>query len=204
MPFVSFGRTESVAHTAWIDADGVAGQKALTQHLLELGHRRIAYITPPGGLMFTRFRLQGFHEALAEAGLAADPALIIEADLSEQAGKDAASLLLERPDPPTAIVAGNDQTAIGVMHAVRARGLRVGEDVAVGGYDGIPASEHLHPPLTTVYQPIFEIGQLAARSLLALIKAQSASSLPVLVQPKLLARASTMGAAYLRGGEAPD
>ncbi|MBL8145281.1 MAG: LacI family DNA-binding transcriptional regulator [Anaerolineae bacterium] len=204
VPFVSFGRTDSVAHTAWIDVDGVAGQKALTSHLLELGHRRIAYITPPGGLMFTRFRLQGFREALAESGVAADPALIIEAGLSEQAGKDTAMLLLERPEPPTAIVAGNDLTAIGVMHAVRARGLRVGDDVAVGGYDGIPASEHLNPPLTTVYQPVFEIGQLAARSLLAIITAQPARDLPVLVRPQLLARASTLGTHSQRGGGALD
>lgn len=203
VPFVSFGRTESVAHTAWIDVDGVAGQKALTHHLLQLGHRRIAYVTPPGGLMFTRFRLQGFHEAMDEAGVPVDPPLIIEAALSEQAGKEAAQLLLERNDPPTAIMAGNDLTAIGVMHAVRARGLRVGDDVAVGGYDGIPASEHLNPPLTTVCQPIFDIGQLAVRALLALILARPESGLPVLVRPDLLVRASTLGTYARKGGGVP-
>lgn len=193
LPFVVFGRTEGVDHYAYIDVDGVAGQRTMTEHLLALGHRRIAYITPPHGLMFTRYRLQGYRAALEAAGLEADPALIIESQLSEQAGKQAATLLLDGPARPTAVMTGNDLTAIGVMHAVHARGLRVGVDIAVGGYDDIPASEHLNPPLTTIHQPIFEIGTQVVRRLLELIDGAIPGDLQTLITPELMVRASTLG-----------
>lgn len=204
LPFVVFGRTEGVDHYAYTDVDGVAGQAALTEHLLALGHRRIAYVTPPHDLMFTRYRLQGYQQALEKAGLMPDPALIVEAELNEQAGKQAAAALLALPDPPTAIMAGNDQTAIGVMHAVRARGLRVGDDVAVGGYDDIPAAEHLNPPLTTIHQPIFEIGLELVRRLVSLIHGVPPAELQSLISPELRVRTSTLGGSSQKGGDAAN
>ncbi|HYO89088.1 MAG TPA: LacI family DNA-binding transcriptional regulator [Candidatus Limnocylindrales bacterium] len=194
LPFVVFGRTEGVEGYAYVDVDGETGQRDLTEHLLTLGHRRIGYITPPRELTFTRSRLRGFHAAMHGAGVPVDEALIVEAQLTEHSGKQAAQALLALPDPPTAIMAGNDLTAIGIMSAVRERGLRVGDDVAVGGFDDIPASEHLNPPLTTVRQPIFAIGQEVARRLLTLIAGQTPPEMQSLITPMLMIRASTLGA----------
>lgn len=193
LPFVVFGRTENVARYAYVDVDGYAGQRALTEHLLALGHRRIAYVTPPRGLMFTHNRLQGFYMAMNRAGVPVDEALVIEANLNEQSGRNAADTLLSLPNPPTALMAGNDLIAIGVMGAVRALGLRVGDDVAVGGFDDIPASEHLNPPLTTVRQPIFAIGRAVTQRLLMLIAGELPDEPQMLITPELMIRASTLG-----------
>lgn len=192
MPFVVFGRTESTDDYIYLDVDGVAAQSLLTQHLIDLGHRRIAYIAPPFNLMFTRYRLQGFRETMAHNGLLIPDHAIIEGALTEQSGYAAACLLLQQDMPPSAIMTGNDLMAIGVMIAVREHGLRVGRDVAVAGFDDIPAAEHLHPPLTTIRQPIFEIGQTLTRTLLDVIAGQAVTNPAMLLQPELVIRESTV------------
>jgi DNA-binding LacI/PurR family transcriptional regulator len=191
LPFAAFGRTAHHASYLHIDVDGVAGQAAMTQHLLDIGHRHIAYITPPRNLMFTVYRLQGFEQAMQTNGLAVNHSLICEGDLTEASGLVLAHDLLQRTPMPTAIMTGNDSMAIGVMKAVQERGLRVGADVAVGGYDDIPAAAHLHPSLTTIRQPIFEIGQQLTHMLLERIAGRDIASPAVLIQPQLLTREST-------------
>jgi LacI family transcriptional regulator len=191
MPFVVFGRTTGVDQYSFIDVDGVIGQSALTQHFLDLGHRRIAYIMPPRSIMFTHYRLQGFTETMTRAGLQVPSELLIEAELNERGGSQAAETLLDLAEPPTAIMTGNDLMALGVMRVIQERGLRVGADIAVGGFDDIPMAEHMHPGLTTVHQPIFEIGQLAARMLLQNIAQPGSPASTLLIEPQLMVRASS-------------
>lgn len=190
-PFVVFGRTASVTDYVYLDVDGTAGQSALTVHFIGLGHRRIAYFMPPRELMFTHFRLQGFREAMTRHGLPVDADLLIETDLTENGGREAAHYVLDLPQPPTAIMTGNDRVALGVMGAIHSRGLRVGDDIAVAGFDDIPAAEHVHPGLTTVRQPIYEIGQRCAQALLRLITSDAAQPRATLIQPEVIIRASS-------------
>ncbi|NWF69134.1 MAG: LacI family DNA-binding transcriptional regulator [Chloroflexi bacterium] len=191
MPFVVFGRTTGVENYNYIDVDGIAGQSALTQHFIDLGHKRIAYVMPPRNIMFTHYRLQGFSETMRRAGLAVSDDLLQEAELNERGGSRAAETLLNLALPPTAIMAGNDLMALGVMRVIQERGLRVGTDVAVGGFDDIPIAEHMHPGLTTVHQPIFEIGQQVTRILLHRIANPEAPAATRLITPQLMVRASS-------------
>ncbi|MCA9911291.1 MAG: substrate-binding domain-containing protein, partial [Anaerolineae bacterium] len=190
-PFAVFGRTGLNESYTYIDIDGRAGQAAMTAHLIELGHRQIAYMTPPSTLMFARFRLEGFYEAMAQNGVPVDERLIVECDLTENAGKRLALQLLKLDNPPTAIMTGNDLMAIGVMNAVREMGMRVGQDIAVGGFDDIPAAEHLNPGLTTIRQPIFQIGQQLTRRLLQLIEGEVSGDQSTLLAPELILRGSS-------------
>lgn len=190
-PFVVFGRTENVDEYVFIDVDGEAGQAALTRHFIGLGHRRIAYLAPPSELMFARYRRHGFERAMQEAGLEVDQGLIIDTELTERAGAQAAKHLLDLDDPPTAIMAGNDQMAFAVMGAVQERGLRVGQDIAVGGFDDVSSAEHIHPGLTTVHQPIFDIAQRCAATLLLLIAGVAITNRATLIEPELVIRASS-------------
>jgi len=191
MPFVVFGRTDSQHDYVYIDVDGVAGQRSLTEHFIALGHRRIAYIAPPQNLMFARYRMQGFREAMAAHDLAIVPEYVVECHLSENAGHRAAVRLLDLPEPPTAIMAGDDAIAFGVMGAVQERGLGVGADVAVGGFDDVPFAAHVIPGLTTIHHPIYEIGQQLTDLLLKMIDGHELNEKAVLVKPELIVRGSS-------------
>lgn len=192
MPFVVYGRTHTENDYVHIDIDGVTGQRVLTQHFIDLGHRQIAYITAPQNLMFSYYRIQGFREAMTSSDLSVDARYVIEGEeLTERAGRQAAHSLLNLENPPTAIMTGNDLMAFGVMSAIQERGMRVGHDVAVGGFDDVPAAEHIHPGLTTVHQPIYEIGQQLTRMLLDLITGKEVADHAILIEPTLIIRASS-------------
>ena len=111
--------------------------------------------------------------------------------MSERSGKEKAEVLLSLPNPPTAIMTCNDLSAFGVMNAVRNRGLQVGVDIAVGGFDDIPAAEHVHPGLTTIRQPIYQTAQRLTQILLALIGGQTPDQNATLLDPKLIIRDSS-------------
>lgn len=142
------------------------GAYEATHYLIQLGHRRIGFIT--GILEFgcARERLEGYKEALAEAGIAFDSALVKEGDFRQRTGFACAQELLRLPDPPTAIFASNDLSAFGAMEAIKDAGLRIPDDISVLGFDDIPMASHVHPPLTTVRQPLFEMGYTATHMLL--------------------------------------
>ncbi len=190
VPFVAFGRTEGELDYPFVDEDGADGMFQLTKHLLERGHRRIAYITPPMALMFARDRWQGVKRALDEAGVSLPDAYLVTGELTQRSGREAARRLLSLPTPPTAIIAGNDLMALGAMSAIQERGLVVGEDIAVAGFDDIPMSEASHPPLTTVHQPIYEIGQMLTEMLIKIIRNQPLESQQILLRPQLIIRQS--------------
>ena len=150
----------------WTEADNVQGCKEVVQHLIELGHRRIGCITGSERHVATHNRLQGYKAALNEAGIALDHGLIEAADFTEEGGYLAAKRLLERRPDVTAIFASNDQMAFGALHAARERGLHVPRDLSVAGFDGIATLRYSTPQLTTAQQPIYELGQAAARLLI--------------------------------------
>ncbi len=190
-PFVAFGRTEDDSSFPFVDEDGRAGIAQAAQHLIDLGHRRIAFITADQHLMFAYERLMGYIETLQQNGMAVDESLIVEGDLSQRSGRRAANHLLELPEPPTAIMATNDLMALGAMAAIQAHGLTVGRDVAVTGFDDIPLAAHSHPPLTTVRQPIYEIGIMACEMLICILRGEPLEHPQAVLQPALIVRESS-------------
>ncbi|WP_432158672.1 LacI family DNA-binding transcriptional regulator [Streptomyces sp. bgisy153] len=143
-----------------------SGGLAATRHLTERGHRRVAVITGPEDLMCSLARLDGYRSAMAMAGLDADPALVRYGDFHVHSGFGHAMDLLALPDPPTAIFAGSDLQALGVLQAARLRGLSVPRDLSVVGYDDVSLAQWASPPLTTIHQPLRHMAEEATRMLL--------------------------------------
>jgi LacI family transcriptional regulator len=152
--------------------DNYDGMRVGTQHLLELGHRRIAYIRGEEDHESTERRYRGYADALLLAGIQPDPALVASSNFNHQGGVHAATQLLTMAPRPTAIVAGADPIAFGALDAARALGLSVPDDVSIAGFDDLPQAARCTPPLTTVRQPLREMGRAGARALLSLIAGQ--------------------------------
>jgi LacI family transcriptional regulator len=159
-------RHENLVAT-WLDQTE-AGYLA-TRHLISLGHRRIAHIAGPRDHADAVDRLAGYHRAHEEANLAPDPALVTQGDFLESGGLLAMNRLLDSGTSFTAVFAANDQMSYGARMALYRRGIRVPDDVSIVGVDDLPASAYVTPPLTTVRQPIYEIGLFAARALLHML-----------------------------------
>jgi len=151
----------SVGTTNW------QGGLTATRHLIELGHRQIAVISGQEGVWSSRARLEGYRVALAEAGLPADERLICHGNLSPDGAHDVTAVLLDMPDPPTAVVAGNDGQAFGVLQLLGERGLRAPRDLSVIGFDDVPIASWASPPLTTIRQPLAAMAATALRLLLS-------------------------------------
>jgi LacI family transcriptional regulator len=189
-PFVAFGRSDVGADFPYVDVDGRAGVRQLTQHLIDLGHRRIAYIAAPSNLMFATHRMAGYQEALAANSLALDEELVTVGELTQRSGRAAGYDLLTRALRPTAIIASNDLMALGVISAAQGLGLTVGRDVAVAGFDDVPLAEDAHPPLTTIRQPIYEIGRRICGMLIRLLQGEILEERHVILPPQLIVRKS--------------
>lgn len=168
-------------HGAWL----------ATRHLIAAGHRHIAFIGGPPGLMSVQERKAGFERAMAEAGLPAAPQAVLLRDYSRAFGDQAATILLGLNPRPSAIFASSDYLAIGVLGAFQRAGLSVPQDMSLIGFDDMPFADLVNPPLTTIRQPVPEMGRLAFQVLLALIHGENTarlSRLPVeLVQRKSVA-----------------
>jgi DNA-binding LacI/PurR family transcriptional regulator len=171
-----------------------------TQHLIELGHRRIGYVSGATPTMSRRDRLEGYRQALADAGLAADPKLIAAGDAAvgyddthaAEHGRAAAASLLRLARPPTALVALNDMHAVGACAAVRDAGGTVPDDVSVVGIDDIPLAGLIHPALTTVQQPIEKLGAAAVELVLKRLGGDRATpARHIVFEPHLVIRASS-------------
>jgi LacI family transcriptional regulator len=174
-----------------VSAASSSGAAQATAHLLELGHRRIAAITGPRGWMATDERLRGYHAALAAAGVLPDPKLVIESNFELDGGLAAGAELLARTEPPSAIFAFNDQLALGAMQAAASLGLRVPDDVSIVGFDDTAEAQIVTPRLTTVHQPLAEIGRLAVSLLTRLLEGQRVEALHVELETTLVLRDST-------------
>ena len=190
-PFVAFGRTECEFDYPYVDEDSQTGMSLLVQHFVDLGHRHIAFITPPVAFMFGRYRLQGYYQTMAANGLFVQPEWVVQGDLTQRGGAEKAELLLNLKPLPTAIIAGNDLMAIGAMRTVQQRGLQVGKDIAIGGFDDIPLSAYTNPALTTVHQPIYEIGRQACAMLINIINHRPLLEPHILLTPTFIVRESS-------------
>lgn len=158
--------------------------------LLSLGHQRIGFITGTMEFGCARDRLDGYRTALKDHGLPVDPHLICEGDFMQPQGYQCARRLLSLPEPPTAIFSSNDTMAFGVMEAARECGLRLPEDLSIVGFDDIPQASHVHPALTTVRQPLEEMGRSAAHLLLKYIAHPNAEVERIELPTRLVIRES--------------
>jgi LacI family xylobiose transport system transcriptional regulator len=168
-----------------------AGGLAATRHLIELGHKRIAMITGPEDMMCSLARLDGYRSAMNSAGLTVDPALIRFGDFHVAGGRTEATALLAAPDRPTAIFAGSDLQALGVLEAARAAGIRVPQQLSIVGYDDVPLAQWSSPSLTTVHQPLQKMAEEAARLILRLRDGADASGPQMDLATRLVVRDST-------------
>jgi LacI family transcriptional regulator len=175
----------SVGATNW------AGGMAAAEHLLALGHERVAVIGGPQAYLCSRARVEGFRHALERAGCRLDPDLLRWGDFSHEAGFRWARDLLDGARPPTAIFAGNDRQALGVYEAARQLGLSIPDDLSVVGFDDLPLARWVSPPLTTIRQPLVEIGTTAAELLLQLIAGRRLRSTRLELATDLVERLST-------------
>ena len=189
-PFVAFGRSDLGVDFPYLDVDGEAGIRQLTEYMVDLGHRRIAYVSAPPDLMFAAHRLAGYREGLLANGIHFDENLIAVGELTKASGYEAGRDLLRLAKRPSAIVACNDLMALGVVSAAQGMGLVVGHDVSVAGFDDVPLAEHVHPPLTTVRQPVYEIGQRICEMLIQLLQDGLLKERHVILQPQLVVRES--------------
>ena len=155
----------------WVGADNHTGGYEAVRHLLSLGHRRIAHIQGPMQHLCSRERYEGYQQALREAGIPLDEKLVIEGEFHPLSGRVAANTFFALPEEqrPTAIFAANDQMAYGVLAAAEEHDLQVPGDIALVGFDDILTSAHIRPPLTTVRQPFYEMGQRGIEVLLSLL-----------------------------------
>jgi LacI family transcriptional regulator len=166
------------------------GALAVVEYLISLGHRRIGFIGGRTDLQSAGRRLQGYKDGLHQADIPTDPELIQAGDYSAELGLVCAQRLLNLADPPTAIFAANDQSAIGAIEAIHQAGLRVPDDISVVGFDNTPEVAYDHPGLTTVDQSIDKMGYIATEMLISLIKGDSLKSDLYKVPTRLIVRDS--------------
>jgi LacI family transcriptional regulator len=191
VPLVSIDPHAGPAGLPTVDADSLGGAVLATRHLIELGHRRIAFLAGRADLESSSLREAGFRQAHAEAGLEVDPDLIRIGDYRRDAARAPATALLSLPDRPTAVFAANDQSAMGTMDAARELGLDVPGDLSVVGFDDIPESIRTTPPLTTVHQPLQAMGAAGITMLIALMDGAPVEQTHVRMPTSLVVRGST-------------
>jgi LacI family transcriptional regulator len=191
-PFVVVDpRTALPKDVVAVSAAHLSGARSVTNHLLTLGHRRIGVIAGPNNWLASDARLAGHGAALSEAGLLPDPELIRHVEPTTEHGRKAAVRLLSQADRPTAIVGFCDKSAVGALVAARELGLRVPEDLSVTGFDDIDLSRVCTPTLTTVRQPLREMGRMAVTLLVHLLDRHKLEALHVELATELVVRDST-------------
>jgi LacI family transcriptional regulator len=189
LPVVVTGRVLKAPGLYALNFDNFEGSRLATHHLLQLGHRRIAFITGDTRHPEARDRQRGYRAALEAAGVAFDAALVMPGDYTEGSGRMAVERLLDSRQPFTAIFAANDQMAFGAALALHRRALRVPGDVSLVGFDDLAGAVYSIPPLSTVHQPVYEVGQSAASAMLQLLAGQMPSA--TLPAPRFIVREST-------------
>jgi LacI family transcriptional regulator len=179
------------ARVTSVGATNFAGGLAATRHLLELGHRRIGYVGGSTTAACNQARLHGFRAAMEAAAATVPEGFVRTGSFNYADGVAGATALLDLPEPPTAVFAGSDETAAGVIEAARVRGLRVPEDLSVVGFDDTQLARFCAPPLTTVRQPLQEMGGVALRTALRLVAGEKLDSHHVELATQLVRRHST-------------
>jgi LacI family transcriptional regulator len=174
-----------------VGATNFSGGLAATRHLLSLGHHRVAYLGGPAMAVCNQARMHGYRAAMEAEGARVPDAYVRPGEFTYEAGLLGASVLLDLEEPPTAIFTGNDEIALGVIEAARARGLRIPEDLSVVGFDDTDIARMASPPLTTVRQPLREMGGAALRTALRLVNGDKVESHHIELATELVVRAST-------------
>jgi LacI family transcriptional regulator len=194
LPFLVHGRSETDQVHAWLDIDNESAVRKATQHLLDLGHRRIAMINGLRGKTYSIHREHGFRAALQERGLVADPNLMVCDTFTDEIGFRHARSFLERANPPSAIVAGSTMTALGVYRAVRSLGLTVGRDVSVIAHDDVfpyLTAENMAPSLSATRSSMRAAGARCAELMLQIIAGRAVEEIHELWPVELILREST-------------
>jgi DNA-binding LacI/PurR family transcriptional regulator len=201
--FIAIGPASALEDgvTPGLGVDDKAGVRLVVDHLVGLGHRRIAHVAGPLDLVHGVSRRDAWREGLLAAGLA--PTLEVTADFSAKGGARATHELLDLAEPPSAIVYASDVMAMAGLSVAHARGVRVPQDLSITGYDDIELAEHLQPPLTTVSVDVPQWGRAAATRLLEVV-ARARPTTPSVAPPRLVVRGSTGPLGVSRGGPDPD
>jgi len=190
-PLVCVDRRLAKAKVDTVVVDNVRGAYEATEHLLALGHRRIAFIEGRPQASTSRERLQGWQDALREHGIDPLPALQRTGDSRQPSGGALAAELLALPERPTALLVGNSLMTLGALETIHRLGLRIPGDISIVGYDDMPWAMALTPPLTVVRQPGYDLGRQAVELLLHRIRDPARSTTTVMLQPELVVRQST-------------
>ena len=190
-PLVSGCEFTGVSGVPFVGVDDREAAKDAVGHLLDYGHRRIAVITGDMDSASSRFRLQGFHEAMAAAGLEVNENWVMHGHYLPADGEAAARKLIMQKDRPSAIFCFSDEMAMGCMHALNEQGFSVPGDMSVIGFDGIPFARYASPPLTTIAQPTEAIGAACANTLFDLIEDKKPASMKTYLPHELIVREST-------------
>ena len=189
LPFVAQGRFEGQDDQAWLDIDAEQGFFRVAQHLIEQGHRRIAYLAGDPKVYSSQYREAGVARALADAGLAlADR---FDGDFSAEAGRRALTRAVADTREFTALICANDAMAMGAVSAAGALGVRIPDDLSITGYDGVRLAEVFNPPITTLSHSAADCGAAMATMIVGLIQGQAPRDLQRLIQPTLILRGST-------------
>jgi LacI family transcriptional regulator len=185
-PFVTFGRTELPEPHPWYDIDNELAAREATEHLIGLGCRRIATLDPPRGLSFAEHRLRGYRQALAGAGLAFDPGLVVHTGLGAAEARAVTRDLMALPAPPTGVVCATGVVALGVLAGLRDLGLVPMRDVAVVSRDGTRLAGYLDPPLPTCFASLSDTGWHLCDLLLRAMEGEPPAALQQLVPTRLI------------------
>jgi LacI family transcriptional regulator len=191
MPIVLIDHRGIDTHMPTISATNEKGGFDATEHLVSLGHRRIGFITGVMDFGCSRERLEGHKVSLSSHGIAYEPALTAVGDFSEQSGYEAARVLLRSPDRPTALFCSNDDMAIGAMRAAQEYGLKIPADLSLVGFDDTVKAAMVYPPLTTIKQPLFTMGETAAMLVKRLIDGERVENPAIMLNTELIVRGST-------------
>ncbi|MEU6281766.1 LacI family DNA-binding transcriptional regulator [Streptomyces sp. NPDC047028] len=191
LPTVLLGRRSGDEYVSYVDADNLGGARSAVSHLLKQGRTAIATITGPLDMYVAQCRLRGYQDALEAAGLEGTRSLVAESDFTEEGGRRAMAELLERHPEVDGVLAASDTSAAGALQALRAAGRRVPEDVAVIGFDDFPLARRTEPRLTTVRQPVEEMGRAMIRLLLEEMEEPCVAWRHVILRTELVARESS-------------
>ncbi len=192
MKYVMLNRASSNSPAPYVKTNDTKGLMLAVQHLVELGHKKIAHLTGPLYADTALRRLEGYRKALKQYGIEYNSKYIVETKFDEESGYEACKELLKLDERPTAICAANDLVAIGAMRAISEAGLRVPDDISIVGYNDIWVASRLAPPLTTIHTPLLEMGQLSFQMLMDCINEKDDVQEKIVLEPFLVIRESTM------------
>lgn len=171
-----------------VSIDNVSSARKATEYLINLGHRRIGFISGPLNVILSRDRLKGFRQAMAQHNIPIESFLVQEGDFSFESGYNMMMKFLALDQPPTAVFAANDEMAIGAIKAIKSKGLHVPDDISVVGFDDIQFASIYEPALTTISQPMFEIGKKAMELLIKLINKDQLEKNQYILRDRLIIR----------------